>query len=67
MEIARRRILNLEEVLGEYIVYQKNEEKFQEHMQKKVKKYEEDKLRGEIKDGTKGSIHNDKQQVVSTP
>mgnify|MGYP003151433844 CR=1 FL=1 len=66
MEIARKRILNLEEVLGEYIVYEKNDKKFQKHMKKKIKEYEEKQIKENVKDGVKDSVRDDKQQVVSS-
>tara|TARA_R100000458_G_C8018784_1_gene79465 strand:+ start:257 stop:460 length:204 start_codon:yes stop_codon:yes gene_type:complete len=66
MEIARKRIINLEEVLGEYILFQNNSEKFQEHMKKKIEEYEQRKAEENNKNRTKDSLHNDKQQVVST-
>ena len=67
LEIAKRRVLNLEEVVGEYIVYQKNDKKFEKHMQKKIKEYEKKRLEEKAKNGTKDSVHNDKQQVVPAP
>ena len=65
LEIAKRRILNLEEVLGEYIAYQKNDKEFHKHMEKKIKEYEEKRLKEKAENGAKDSIHNNEQQVVS--
>ena len=56
MEIARARILNLENLLVKYFEYNKHDEKFKKYLDKEAEKY--------AKDGADGSIRDDKQQEV---
>jgi len=56
MEIARARILNLENLLVKYFEYNKHDEKFKEYLDKEAEKY--------AKDGADDSVRDDKQQEV---
>ena len=55
--MQRERQNRLEIVLGEYIKYEKNDEKFSKYMEKESEKY--------IKDGTSDSVRDIKQPEVS--
>ena len=45
--------------------YEMKEDEFKKHMDKKMKEYEKEKAKKDAKDGTKSSVRDDKQQVVS--
>ena len=65
IEITKNRVLNLENVLGEYIAFSKKEDEFKKHMDKKMKEYEKEKAKKDAKDGVESGVRDDKQQVVS--
>ena len=56
MEIARLRILNLENLLVKYFEYKKDDKKFKKYLDKEAEKH--------AKDRADGSIRDDKQQEV---
>ena len=58
-------MLNLESVVGEFITFSKKDEKFKKHMDKKMEEYEKTIDRKDAKNGTKSSIRDDQQQIVS--
>ena len=65
LEVTKNRLLNLENVVGEYITFSKKDEEFKEHMDKKMEEYEKDRAKEDVKDGAEGGVRDDKQQVVS--
>lgn len=56
MEIARARILNLENLLVKYFEYNKDDEKFKKYLDKEAEK--------NAKDRADDSVRDDKQQEV---
>ena len=66
LEVTKNRLLNLENVVGEYIPFSKKDEEFKEHMDKKMEEYEKDRAKEDVKDGAEGGVRDDKQQVVSS-
>ena len=66
LEATRSRVLNLESIVGEFITFSKKDEAFKKHMDKKMEEYEKERARKDVKDGVKGSVRDDKQQVVSS-
>ena len=56
MEIARLRILNLENLLVKYFEYKKDDKKFKKYLDKEAKKLAEDRTSSDLRD--------DKQQEV---
>ena len=57
MEIARVRIINIENLLVKYFEYKKDDKKFKKYIDKEVEKL--------TKDGTVDSIRDDKQPKIS--
>ena len=57
MEIAKLRIINLENLLANYFEFNKDEKKFKEFLDKKAEKLN--------KDRASDSVRDDKQQEVS--
>ena len=57
MEIARLRILNLENLLVKYFEYKKDDKKFKKHLDKEAKRLAEDRAND--------SVPDDKQPEVS--
>ena len=66
VETTKKRVLNLEHVVGEFITFSKKDEKFKKHMDKKMEEYEKQRAKEDAKDGIKGGVRDDKQQVVSS-
>ena len=57
MEIARLRIINMENLLVKYFEYKKDDKKFKKHLDKEVKRL--------AKDRANNSVPDDKQPEVS--
>ena len=66
MEVTKKRVLNLESIVGEFITFSKKDDEFKKHMDKKMEEYEKERAREDAKDGVKGGVRDDKQQVVSS-
>ena len=65
VEATKKRFLNLEHIVGEFITFSKKDDEFKEHLDKKMEKYEKERAKENVKDGVKDSVRDDKQQVVS--
>ena len=57
MEIARLRILNLENLLVKYFEYKKDDKKFKKYLDKEAEKNAKDRISSDLRD--------DKQQEVA--
>ena len=66
VETTKNRVLNLENVVGEYIAFSNKDDEFKEYMDKKMEEYEKQRAKEDAKDGVKSGVRDDKQQVVSS-